>query len=377
MASNPFDLGMAGISAGSNIISTAMANQANERMQQQQNKWNVEQWERNNAYNTPAQQMLRLKQAGLNPDLMYGQNAGGAAGNSSAPAQGSNPIPKQPFILDPTMAAQIRALDAKAYSDDMNGKGQDLQNEVFSKTGLQQALKNLGLTDSEINKNVAEAEELHTRVDDMKKKWELLDVQKQEALASIQKTLEETKLIKAEQATEEQACNLIVAQLEGQQLNNEQQRIINRFLPQQQQAELSQKWSEVKKNEAAARNLDADSVYKQAQTAYTQELTNTEKLNQAGKRWDNKIKSEQYKQEQYRTGQEKVKKQFAYVNETLDAVGKAADTFTGVYATITTGGANKTVETLTETIMGKKDKNGKPQNYIRTLEREVVSGKNK
>lgn len=372
--SSLWDLAGAVFGTGANIVSTAMTNQANERMQQQQNAWNLEQWNRNNEYNSPAAQLQRMKAAGLNPDLMYGQNASGAAGNSASPATGTNPIPKQPFFLDPTMSAQIRALNAKAYSDEMNGNGQDLQNEVFSKTGLQQALKNLGLTDSEIERNLAQAEELHTRVDDMKKKWDLLEIQKQEALAHIAKTVEETKLLTLEQATEEQACNLIVAQLEGQELSNEQQKIINHYLPQQQQAELARKWSEAKKNEAAAKNLDADTVYKEAQTAYTIKLTEGQELKNAGYRWDNKIKREQHQQEVYRTGQEKVKKQFAYVNETLDALGKAADTFTDVYATVTTGGANKTVKNLVETIDG-YDKNGEKTLKTRTLTEETVTGK--
>lgn len=372
--SNPFDLAGAVVSAGANLISTNMTNRANERMQQEQNKWNLEQWQRNNEYNSPAAQMQRLKAAGINPDIMYGQNAGGAAGNSSSPAQGTNPIPKQPFLLDPTMSAQIRALNAKAYSDEMNGNGQDLQNEVFSKTGLQQALKNLGLTDSEIERNVAQVEELHTRVDDMKKKWDLIDIQKQEALAHIAKTVEETKLLTLEQATEEQACNLIIAQLEGQELSNEQQKIINHYLPQQQQAELAEKWSNVKKNEAAAKNLDADTVYKQAQTAYTNELSKSEQVKRAGYRWDNKIKREQHQQEVYRTGQEKVKKDFAVVNETLNSIGKAADIATDVYAAAVSGGASKTVKNLVETIDG-YDKNGEKTLKTRTLTEETITGK--
>lgn len=49
---------------------------------QQQNAWNVEQWERENEYNDPAAQMKRFKNAGLNPDLM----AGSGAQNLSAPS---------------------------------------------------------------------------------------------------------------------------------------------------------------------------------------------------------------------------------------------------------------------------------------------------
>lgn len=46
-----------------------------------QNKWNRQQWQMENAYNSPAAQMARMKQAGLNPDMMYG---GGVSGNLSA-----------------------------------------------------------------------------------------------------------------------------------------------------------------------------------------------------------------------------------------------------------------------------------------------------
>lgn len=101
----------AGTNQIGNIISTAMANDANERMQHEQNKWNLEQWNRNNAYNSPAAQMQRFKAAGLNPDLMYQQ---GTPGLSSSPAQGSNPIPKQPFQmqLDPLMLAQLKNIEA-------------------------------------------------------------------------------------------------------------------------------------------------------------------------------------------------------------------------------------------------------------------------
>lgn len=128
------DLAAASIAAGANMNSTLWTNAANEEMQQQQNKWNLEQWHRNNAYNHPAAQMQRLKAAGLNPDLLYGQNAGGAMGNSASPAQGTQPIPKQPFFLDPTMFAQVSLLnsqkknidaDTEVKLADAEGKQQD------------------------------------------------------------------------------------------------------------------------------------------------------------------------------------------------------------------------------------------------------------
>lgn len=52
-------------------------NQANRdwnlNLAKMQNNWSIEQWNRENSYNSPAAQMARYKAAGLNPDLMYGQ----------------------------------------------------------------------------------------------------------------------------------------------------------------------------------------------------------------------------------------------------------------------------------------------------------------
>lgn len=92
-------LGAAAISAGASIIGGALgasgqssANKTNIQLQREQNawnekqaekanQWNLEQWERENLYNSPVQQMQRLEQAGLNPNLMYGQGSTGSAGS--------------------------------------------------------------------------------------------------------------------------------------------------------------------------------------------------------------------------------------------------------------------------------------------------------
>nr|CAI9750825.1 pilot protein for DNA ejection [Microvirus sp.] len=92
-------LGLGSIAGGllsgvGSIFAQKSANSANLRLAKMQNQWNVEQWERNNEYNTPANQIQRLEDAGLNSALMY-QNAGDV-GNSSTPAQGVQPPTMQP-----------------------------------------------------------------------------------------------------------------------------------------------------------------------------------------------------------------------------------------------------------------------------------------
>lgn len=46
-----------------------------------QRKWALKDWERENYYNSPQQQMQRLKEAGLNPHLVYGNGATTTAGS--------------------------------------------------------------------------------------------------------------------------------------------------------------------------------------------------------------------------------------------------------------------------------------------------------
>lgn len=75
----------AGAAAAGNASSIALTNAANKRTAKYQNRVNIENWHMQNEYNSPTSQMARLKEAGLNPNLVYGQSAGGAAGNADAP----------------------------------------------------------------------------------------------------------------------------------------------------------------------------------------------------------------------------------------------------------------------------------------------------
>lgn len=56
--------------------------QANKELAEYQYQKDLEMWNRQNEYNSPAAQMARLKEAGLNPNLVYG--SGSAAGNVSS-----------------------------------------------------------------------------------------------------------------------------------------------------------------------------------------------------------------------------------------------------------------------------------------------------
>lgn len=68
------------ISGGAGILSNAL----NLGAIGIQNRYNNQQWEKTNEYNSPKNQVSRMREAGLNPALMYG--SGSSGGGTAAPA---------------------------------------------------------------------------------------------------------------------------------------------------------------------------------------------------------------------------------------------------------------------------------------------------
>lgn len=71
-------------SNSANLQAVRETNEMNYKIAQENRGYNTVMWKMNNAYNTPAAQMERLRNAGLNPALVYG--SGKVVGNTSGPA---------------------------------------------------------------------------------------------------------------------------------------------------------------------------------------------------------------------------------------------------------------------------------------------------
>ncbi|QRV61988.1 DNA pilot protein [Microvirus sp.] len=68
-------------------------NEANARLAQKQNEWNLEQWNRENAYNTPEAQRARYESAGINPYFALGNiQSGNADSLMSADLANQQPV---------------------------------------------------------------------------------------------------------------------------------------------------------------------------------------------------------------------------------------------------------------------------------------------
>lgn len=126
---------LAGITgAGANTLSTLSTNRAqrrwNEAMYNRQREDALADWARTNEYNSPLNQMARLKAAGLNPHLIYG----GGPGNVSSPIRSSDAKtwnPQAPaFNFGQIVDQFMQSKQAGASIDVMQEQKQKIKAEV-------------------------------------------------------------------------------------------------------------------------------------------------------------------------------------------------------------------------------------------------------
>lgn len=88
----PLPILAAGVGAAGSLLGNIFGNIGAKRRQQKANKQNIKFWNLQNEYNTPSAQMARLKDAGLNPNLIYGGSTGQASGMAEkiAPAKAAD-----------------------------------------------------------------------------------------------------------------------------------------------------------------------------------------------------------------------------------------------------------------------------------------------
>lgn len=105
----------AAVSGGFGLLGSYLSYKYNQRLQEQQNQYNLDMWRLQNEYNSPQAQMQRFEDAGLNPNLIYGQ---GTSGNA-------------------THAPEMGVASAPDLSPDMRALG-----EAFNIEGLKTAIAN-------------------------------------------------------------------------------------------------------------------------------------------------------------------------------------------------------------------------------------------
>lgn len=99
----------AGLSYGTDLASTRRQRKYQLADYERQKADAREFWDITNRYNSPEEQMNRLRQAGLNPNLVYGKGADVTAQALSGPSMDN--APRQQFRLDPNMIAQGKLMN--------------------------------------------------------------------------------------------------------------------------------------------------------------------------------------------------------------------------------------------------------------------------
>ena len=148
-------LGLIG-AVGSSLIS----NRGAKRRQQLADQQNVKFWNMQNAYNTPKQQMSRLQNAGLNPNLIYGSNANTGVAGSVSPSKASpyniqNPVPS--MMQTALIGSQIANLDSvteknnadtaiKLGMKDPMVRGAGAKADIAAQQALQEGVKTKEIT---------------------------------------------------------------------------------------------------------------------------------------------------------------------------------------------------------------------------------------
>ena len=150
------------ISGVFNIASNLIQNRQNMKMAEYAYQKELEQWNRQNEYNKPINQMARFKEAGLNPNLMYGQGTPGNATDSpnySAPhLQYDNPFPN--IGDDIGQLRQTNAdVDLKKANEDLAKSNKDNVDQDTANKKLDNIIKALDVVNKKI-KNARDKEEL-------------------------------------------------------------------------------------------------------------------------------------------------------------------------------------------------------------------------
>ena len=158
------------INAGANIYMQNQTNRTNRDIANENNRFNREMWNLQTQYNTPANQMQRFKDAGLNTSLMYGTPQNVASSPTPADTTGKAVAPQ--IQMDGVIAnamqqyQQNKLIDAQKSKLDAEKIGQDIDNAKNSISlpyeerrqilGIQGQEQNIELLKSSIQKTASE-----------------------------------------------------------------------------------------------------------------------------------------------------------------------------------------------------------------------------
>lgn len=222
-------LAVAGVSALAGWLSQRKQSKENKRLAEFQADANERYQAQQNAYNTPQSQMSRFQQAGLNPNLIYGQ---GNPGNQSAPlsypdiktTDYQNLAGSVPLINQTAMTmSQTSALDAKTRQTAVLTQLNKLQAELLKKNPL---MDDEGFK-ATIQSLVSSAQ---IKATESKMKDSQLFVQEASAGHQVNKVFQEVKLLDAKYNLSQADGKIKAEVVRSKQFQNDMLEIQKKFL---------------------------------------------------------------------------------------------------------------------------------------------------
>lgn len=117
--------------ARASLQATRETNAANLKLAQYQNDWNLAQWNRQNAYNTPAAQRARYEEAGINPYFALGNMSSGTAESLMSANMANQQSGADAYNMKATGSQQLGASIANASSQFFNTQYQQEQTKAL------------------------------------------------------------------------------------------------------------------------------------------------------------------------------------------------------------------------------------------------------
>lgn len=240
-----------GLGVVGSVASTLIGNSQNVKLAREQREWDYKMWKENNEYNSPLNQMNRLRSAGLNPGLAMSNGLIGnglssqSAGGQTAPVTDFSPI-AQGIRDSVDLYQQKRLQDAQIEKLNSESQNQSIKNRYENQKQileLQQMLENKDLTS-------AQRRHILVEIYGLSKQNEWID-----------------KKNSAEIAKSEAEARQAHAQVSYFAVLEEGQRLANEFAPQHQRAILSEIGAHINELNAAAADSNEHAAYNVAMKA--------------------------------------------------------------------------------------------------------------
>ncbi len=267
---------IAGVSQGVNALLQSGQNRKNREFQEKENEkarqFVVQQWNAQNEYNLPTNQMKRLRDAGINPHLAYSQGQPMNSSNAPAAPSGVSSLPagEAPKFnlgeLYQTLLtkSQIKNMDADTAKKEAEKREVEARTE---NTTTDTEIKKVELNHKDreimakINVDEQQVEESKSRIESsevanrkMEQEIENLKSQKNLTDQQVENLKKTVYLIEAQINNTKADTNLKILQkgnvLAQTRLLNAQaqgQTLLNNYIPREKEALIKKTWTEIKK----------------------------------------------------------------------------------------------------------------------------------